>query len=80
MARCTILKWFGLQEWFDAHFLDLCLAHDDAYTKRIWREKVAADFILASGMAVRGYAALGFFTLLYVIILGTPYWMWKKWM
>ncbi len=78
MARCTILRWFGLQDWFDAHFLDLCLAHDDAYTKRVWRQKITADFDLAAGMAARHYAVLAFGTLVFVSTFGTIYWLWKK--
>lgn len=78
MARCTILSLFGLQDWFDRNFLDLCLAHDEAYLTREWRDKVSADFILAAGFASRGYGWIGYFSLLYTGILGTPFWLWKK--
>lgn len=74
-----MLKWFGLQKWFDARFLDLCIAHDEAYVMRKWRDKVAADFILASGFAVRGYALLGTFSLIYTTVLGTPFWLLRGW-
>jgi hypothetical protein len=79
MARCTILSLFGLQEWFDKRFLDLCVAHDEAYELRVWREKVTSDFILAAGFASRGYGWMGYLSLLYTGILGTPFWLFRGW-
>lgn len=78
MARCTILKFFGLQNWFDARFLYLCEAHDAAYETRIWKDKLAADFILAAGFVNRGYITIGLLSLPYTLILGSLFWLWKK--
>lgn len=78
MARCTMLSLFGLQDWFDKRFLFLCEAHDAAYETRVWKDKLSADFILAAGFANRGYNALALFSLPYTLILGSCYWLWKK--
>lgn len=78
MARCTILTLFGLQKWFDDRFLDLCIAHDESYETRVWQDKLAADFILAAGFVNRGYISIAFLSLFYTLILGSLFWLWKK--
>lgn len=79
MSDCTFIRWFGIKRWFDERFGDLCKAHDEAYLLRIWKEKVASDFILSAGMASRKYYLLAYATLLFMAIFGTLYWGWKKW-
>ena len=59
---------------------DLCIEHDEAYTKRIWRTKVWSDFNLTARIIERGYFWLGIGAFLWATILGTPYWLWKKYM
>lgn len=78
MARCTIPSLFGLQNWFDKRFKDLCEQHDAAYVIRTWRAKVEGDFALAYGFALRGYALLGICAFIYVSTLGSVYWAVKK--
>lgn len=78
MARCTIPSLLGLQKWFDKRFKDLCEQHDAAYLVRKWKTKVEADFALAYGFALRGYALLGILAFIYVSTLGTGYWLWKR--
>ena len=75
---CTVPGWFRFNKWFESRFGDLCDAHDAAYTMRIWRYKVASDFDFCGNMALRGYPALAWVCLLVFVFLGTPYWLWKK--
>lgn len=75
MGDCTFIKPF--KKWFDERFGDLCTAHDAAYVKRIWRDKVAGDFALSAGFAERGYITLCYSSLLFMTVFGTLFWLWK---
>jgi len=75
---CTVPKLLGLQSWFDARFTDLCLEHDRLYSIRSWQVKLYADFSLAMHLCDRGYCTLGVLSIPYNLILGTVYWVWKK--
>jgi len=79
MARCTLPSLLGLQNWFDKRFKDLCEQHDLAYSVRKWRVKVDSDFALAYGFALRGYALLGYLSLVYTTTLGSLFWLFRGW-
>lgn len=50
---CTIPAIFGLRDWFDKRFWDLCDYHDTAYKKRTG--KWHSDMVFIGGMIIRGY-------------------------
>lgn len=68
---CTIPQVFGLREWYDARFNDLCKEHDDAYIAR--SGKLKADYKLVKGMVQRGYPVVASLTGIFVLTVGTVY-------
>jgi hypothetical protein len=78
MPGCSFIKWFGLKDWFDNRFRDLCDEHDTYYVKRIWQDKVYSDFHFCARMAARGYMTLAFFSFIFFCTIGTTFWLWKK--
>lgn len=68
LVRCTLPHAFGLYDWFEARFGDLCAQHDRDYAARI--NKKTADNKLISGMVLRGYPLLGFVTWLFLLTIG----------
>jgi hypothetical protein len=79
MSRCTLPSWFGLQKWFDDRFLDLCIAHDEAYVLQM-NSKLSADWNLAFGFWKHGAYFLALCAFIYCQ-LPLAYWMWyrRKW-
>lgn len=74
MARkCTIPKIFGLREWFESRFGDLCEYHDLAYVERKGL-RIVADYQFAKGMWMRGYRWLAVPSFLAVYMFGWLYW------
>lgn len=73
---CTV-PW-PLRRWFEARFADLCREHDAQYVKRVWWAKVDSDFKIAYELSSRGYPLLAYASVPYLAILGTIYWLWKK--
>jgi len=60
------------------HHADLCREHDAYYTTRIWRHKVYSDFFIAARLADRGCYKAAYASVPYLSVLGTIYWLWKK--
>lgn len=80
MARkCTIPAIFGLREWFESRFGDLCAAHDESYIAQEGGElaRFRADYALAKGMWQRGYWWLALPTQVLLSTVGW-YWWWFK--
>lgn len=75
---CTVPKLFGFRDWFESKFKALCDDHDALYLKRVWKIKWMADFLISAQIAERGYVALAIAAFIYNAVLGTPYWLWKK--
>lgn len=73
---CTVPKLFGMKDWFEKRFGDLCEAHDYWYVHRTM-SKWEADKRLARGMWKRGYKTLSVITF---IACQTPYafWLWYR--
>lgn len=74
MRYCTIPKVFGLRQWFEYRFSDVCKVHDEVYEARRG-SKFKADWELAKGIAKRGLpyypvAALAF------LACQTPFGFW----
>lgn len=75
MARyCTIPEIFGLREWYEKRFGDLCKAHDESYVIR-HISRWQADWELFMGMVDRGYPVFGFLTWLFARTVGWFYWI-----
>lgn len=68
---CTIPKIFGLRDWFENRFGDLCERHDFEYSNRTG--KWSADMRLVRGMWDRGYWWLAVPTFLFVNTIGIFY-------
>jgi hypothetical protein len=66
------------RSWLEREIGDLCEQHDLMYMQRIWKLKVASDFEFCSLVAARGYTLLAYGAFVYFLVLGTPYWLWKK--
>jgi len=72
-ASHTVPSLFGLRDWFERKFGDLCSVHDHAY---IYREETQhqADCDLAAGIMGRGYPWLGVATYIFCRLFGWLYW------
>lgn len=68
---CTLPAIFGLREWFEKRFGDLCFDHDLAYIAR--SGKWGADMTLIRGMIDRGYWWVAVPTFLFLITFGVWY-------
>ena len=64
--------------WFDERFKELCDWHDAEYKKRVWQDKVIADFVVTAEFAKRGYPLIAYGSIPYFHILGTAFWLYKK--
>ena len=64
MGACTVPPIFGLKNWFDARFDDLCVIHDMNYKFQVL-PKLQADLMLTFGMWRRGYYLLSIATLFF---------------
>jgi len=78
MARCTIPRIFGLQDWFDSKFLDLCVKHDEYYICGNPLKKFYSDFWIAWMLTKRGYWYIGVASLPYNLTGGTVFWVWRR--
>jgi hypothetical protein len=67
-----------LGKWLDENHADICDEHDIAYCTRVWRIKVASDFVVAQRFAERGYASIAYLSIPYLMVFGTIYWLWGK--
>lgn len=74
MSRnCTIPKIFGLREWWEGRFGDLCALHDYDYDmKEVSRFE--ADAYYARGMWGKGYRSLAVVSFAGLTLFGWLYW------
>lgn len=73
---CTV-PW-PLGKWMDENHADICDEHDAAYLTRVWRNKVAADFVVGQRFSGRGYYLIAYASVPYLAVFGTIYWLWGK--
>ena len=77
MGACSLPRLFGLKEWFDNRFGDLCDWHDERYVKRdCW--KIQADLAVSVMIAKRRphYIPLGVGAFIMLTINPVAYRMW----
>lgn len=70
---CTIPTIFGLRDWFETRFGDLCEEHDRRYIEREGTQR-DADLAMCAGMVERGYPLLAGVT--YWLFFRTIGWLW----
>ena len=77
---CTVPKIFGLREWFEGKFGDLCKVHDEDYAQGYLFGgcKTCKDLKFVHGIAQRGYVGVSIATLIVLVAWLPLYFKWAN--